>query len=119
MATTNLTSKQITTWKNSVDTAISQNLVGTLSSLYDIAGELAKVTSSGQDENNLNYRFNDLKKVMTESASQLSKFMNAFDEDLANYIYTVKKAENALDENVRKAIDQFAEAATAISKLSM
>ena len=65
MATTsqNLTAKQLTTWKNSVDTAITKNLVTSLKKAYDDAVQLNKVTSSGQDENNLSYRFNDLAKV--------------------------------------------------------
>lgn len=119
MATTNLTSKQITTWQKNVDTAISTKLINSLKNTFNDAAELASITSSGEDENDLNYRFNDLKKVMNQSSLQLTKFMNAFDADLTKYISSVKSAESALEESVRKTIDQFAEAANKIAKLSM
>ena len=118
MATTNLTSKQITTWKNSVDTAISKNLIGSFKKAYDDALKLKQVTAS-TTENDLSYRFNDLAKVTNQAAKQLSTFMTAFDSSLTSYINTVKKAEETAAENVRKQIDQFAEAASKISKLKM
>ena len=117
--TTNLTSKQITTWKNNVDTAITKNLTTSLKKAYDDAIQLHKVTSSGQDENNLSYRFNDLAKVTNQANKQLTTFMKDFDTSLTTYINTVKKAEETAAENVRKKIDQFAEAASKISKLKM
>lgn len=115
----NLTSKQITTWKNSVDTAITKNLVTSLEKAYSDAVQLHKVTDSGQDENNLSYRFKDLSKVTNQAAKQLTTFMKSFDTSLTSYISTVKKAELTAAENVRKSIDQFAEAAAKISKLKM
>lgn len=116
---TNLTSKQITTWKNNVDSAITKNLVTSLKKAYDDAVKLHKVTSSGQDENNLSYRFNDLAKVTNQASKQLTTFMKEFDTSLTSYINTVKKAEETAAENVRKQVDQFAEAASKISKLKM
>lgn len=115
----NLTSKQITTWKSSVDTAITTKLVTSLKKAHSDAVQLQKVTSSGQDENNLSYRFRDLAKVTTQAAQQLTTFMKSFDTSLTSYIGTVKKAEETTAENVRKSIDQFAEAAAKISKLKM
>ena len=115
----NLTSKQITTWKNNVDTAITKNLVTSLKKAYDDAVQLNKVTASGQDENNLSYRFKDLSKVTNQAAQQLTIFMKSFDTSLTSYISTVKKAESTAAEKVRQSIDQFAEAATKISKLKM
>ena len=121
MATTNqnLTAKQITTWKNSVDTAITKNLVTSLKQAYEAALNLNKVTSSGQDENNLSYRFKDLAKVTDQAAKQLTTFMKAFDDDLTNYITKLQNAEKNAAENMRKSIDQFSEAASKISKLKM
>lgn len=116
---TNLTAKQITNWKNNVDTAITKNLVTSLKRAYEDAVQLNKVTASGQDENNLSYRFGDLAKVTNQAAQQLTTFMKSFDSSLTTYINTVKKAEQTAAENVRKSIDQFAEAAAKISKLKM
>ena len=115
----NLTSKQLTTWKNNVDTAIAKNLVTSLKKAYQDAIQLNKVTSSGQDENKLSYRFKDLSKVTNQAAQQLTTFMKSFDSNLTTYINTVKKAEETAAENVRKSIDQFSEAASKISKLKM
>lgn len=117
--TTNLTSKQIITWKNDVDSAITQKLVGSLKNAYDSAIKLNQVTASGQDENNLSYRFNDLAKVTNQASKQLTTFMNEFDTSLTSYIDTVKKAEETTAESVRQKIDQFAEASANIAKLKM
>ena len=116
---TNLTSKQIITWKNNVDTAITKNLVTSLKKAYEDSVQLNKVTASGQDENDLSYRFRDLSKVTNQAAQQLTTFMNSFDTSLNTYINTLKKAEKTAAEKVRKSIDQFAEAAAKIQKLKM
>ena len=42
-ATSNLTTKQITTWKNNVDNAITKKLVPSLNKAYDDAIQLEKV----------------------------------------------------------------------------
>lgn len=115
----NLTAKQITTWKNNVDTAITKNVVTSLKKAYEDAVQLNKITASGQDENDLSYRFRDLSKVTNQAAQQLTKFMKEFDLNLTIYINTVKKSEEDAAEKVRKSIDQFAEAAAKISKLTM
>lgn len=115
----NLTAKQLTSWKNSVDTAITKNLVTSLKKANEAATKLHKVTASGQDADNLSYRFRDLSKVTTQAAQQLTTFMKSFDSNLTTYINTVKKAEETAAEKVRKSIDQFAEAASKISKLKM
>lgn len=118
---TNLTASQITKWKNTVDGAVLNNLVSSLKRVNDCALNLKRVTaSSSVDDNaNLSYRFNDLAKVSSEAAKQLTTFMKSFDSSLTSYISTVKKAEATAAENVRKQIDQFAEAASKISKLKM
>ena len=117
--TQNLTAKQLTTWKNSVDTAITKNLVTSLKKAYEDAVQLYTVTKSGQDSNDLSYRFNDLAKVTNQAAQQLTLFMKSFDSSLDTYIGTVEKAEKTAAEKVKKSIDQFAEAASKISKLKM
>lgn len=114
----NLTTKQIKTWKNSVDSAISKKLVTSLKKINTVSTTMSKVTSS-TTEANLSYRFNDLAKVTNQAAKQLSTFMTAFDTSLTSYITTVQKAENTAAEKLRKRIDQFAEAAAEISKLKM
>ena len=86
----NLTSKQLLNWQKSVDTAISKNLVTSLQKANADAVQLNKVTSSGQDENNLSYRFKDLSKVTEQASKQLNTFMKAFDSNLTTYIKTVK-----------------------------
>lgn len=117
--TLNLTAKQLKTWKTSVDTAITKNLVTSLKKAYEDAVQLHKVTGSGQDSNDLSYRFNDLAKVTNQAAQQLTLFMKSFDSSLDTYIGTVEKAEKTAAEKVKKSIDQFAEAASKISKLKM
>ena len=112
----NLTSKDIKTWKNSIDKAISTNLVKSLEKAQTAAKKLQTITSSS-DENNLSYRFKDLAKLTGEAASKLKACMKQFDASLEEYINTTKKAEDALAEQARKGIDGFAEAANTISKL--
>ena len=118
-ATSNLTTKQITTWKNNVDNAITKNLVPSLNKAYDDAIQLEKVTSTGEDSNNLNYRFKDLSKVANQASQQLTTFMKSFDTDLTTYIATVEKAEKTTAEKMKKSIDQFSELASKISSLKM
>lgn len=118
-ATSNLTTKQITTWKNNVDNAITKKLVPSLNKAYDDAIQLEKVTSTGEDSNNLNYRFRDLAKVANQASQQLTTFMKSFDTDLTTYIATVEKAEKATAEKMKKSIDQFSELASKISSLKM
>ena len=115
----NLTARQIKSWKNNVDKAITTNLVTSLKRAYTDALALKKVTSSGQDENNLSYRFNDLAKLTNHASQQLTKFMQEFDTSLTFYINTVTSAENTAAEKVRKGIDQFAEAAAKIAAIKM
>lgn len=115
----NLTSTEIQKWKNNVDNAIAKNLVNSLKKANEAATQLNKVTASGQDENNLSYRYNDLKKVTNQAASQLTTFMKSFDTSLETYIKTVKDGETIAAEKARKSIDQFAEAAEKIAKLKM
>lgn len=121
MATTNqnLTAKQLTTWKNSVDTAIKKNLVSSLQKAYNDAVQLHKITSSGQDDNNLSYRFNDLSAVTDQAAKQLTTFMNTFDTDLTSYINTISNSSNKTSDDIKKSIDQFKESSDKITKLKM
>ena len=121
MATTNqnLTAKQLTTWKDSVDTAIKKNLVSSLQKAYNDAVQLHKVTSSGQDANNLSYRFNDLAAVTDQAAKQLTTFMNTFDTDLTKYISTVSKSASKTSDELKKSIDKFKESSDKIAKLKM
>ncbi len=117
---TNLTASQITKWKNNVDTAITKNLVSSLKKAAEDATKLKKVTESvTNDKSDLSYRFNDLAKVSNQAAKQLTTFMTSFDSSITEYITTVKNAEKVAAENMRKQIDQFAEAATKISQLKM
>ena len=115
----NLTYKKLTTWKNSIDKAISTNLAGSLKKIYSDAHNLHTITASGEEEKNLSYRFNDLAKVTNEATKQITNFMVKFDSSLTEYMNVVKKAEETAAENMRQQIDQFAEAADKISKLSM
>lgn len=119
MATTNLTSHQIATWKNNLDTAIGENLKYRLKYIENNCRNLRSLTNSGVPSTHLYEDFDKLGRIMWCANSQLSTFMKAFDEDLTRYITTVKNAENALNESVLRAIDQFAEAADKISKLSI
>ncbi len=121
MATTNqnLTAKQLTTWEDSVDTAIKKNLVSSLQKAYNDAVQLHKVTSSGQDANNLSYRFNDLASITSQSAKQLTLFMKSFDSDLTTYINVISKSEKDTSDKMKKSIDQFREAADKIAKLKI
>ena len=118
-STQNLTAKQITTWKNKVDTAISKNLITSLKKAYEDAVALDKATESGQDANNLNYRFKDLAKVLNQSTTKLTEFMKTFDSSLTTYITKTEAAEKQAAEKIKKSIDQFAESAAKISKLKM
>ena len=115
----NLTSKDIKKWKKQIDDAITKKLITSLKKAYEDSLQLSKVTASGQDENNLSYRFKDLSKVSNQAAQQLTTCMKAFNSSLTSYINTVTKAEETAAENVRKKIDQFAEAASKISKIKM
>ncbi len=116
---TNLTSKQIQSWKKSINTCIVTNLVTSLKKANEDTTQLSKVTSSGQDENNLSYRFNDLAKLTTQASKQLTTFMNSFNTAIDKYISDTTKAEKNAEEKIRKSIDQFAESAAKISKLKM
>ena len=119
MASTNenLTSKELNTWKSSVSTAITKNLVGSLKKIYDDSIQLHKVTSSGQDDNNLSYRFKDLSYLAEQASKQLILFMKSFDSDLKKYINTISKSEKNTSDKVKTSIDQFKEASDRISKL--
>ena len=117
---TNLTASQITKWKNSVDTAVTGNLIASLKKIAESAKNLKSVTDSGAtDKDNLSYRFNDLAGLSTEAAKQLKTFMTSFDSSLEEYVNTVKKAEADATASMRKSLDQFAESAEKISKLKM
>ena len=116
MADQNLSSKDITAWKNSVDNAITKKLVVSLDKVTtDVLG-LYNATKS-QNENNLNYRYKDLYSLTKQASAKLKAKMKTFDEELTKYINTVKSAENKADEATKKKIDQFAEKASEISKL--
>ncbi len=117
--TTNLSSKQISAWKKSVDTAITTHLVTSLKKAYEDSAKLSEVTKTAGDSSQLSYRFNDLAKLTNQAATQLTKFMASFNTSIDTYIKETTKAEENAAEKARKAIDQFAEAATKISKLSM
>ena len=116
---TNLTAKQITSWKTKVDNAISKKLIPSLSRAYDDAIQLGRVTENGEDSDNLNYRFKDLAQITDQAMKQLTTFLNSFDTNLTTYISTIEKAEKTTAEKLKKSIDQFAEAASKISKLKM
>lgn len=58
-------------------------------------------------------------KLTNQAATQLTKFMASFNTSIDTYIKETTKAEENAAEKARKAIDQFAEAAAKISKLSM
>lgn len=116
---TNLTAKQIKLWGTRIDTAISKKLIPSLSRAYDDAIQLGRVTENGEDSNNLNYRFKDLAQITDQAMKQLTTFLNSFDTNLTTYINTIEKAEKTTAEKLKKSIDQFAEAASKISKLKM
>ena len=94
-------------------------MVPSLSRAYDDAIQLGRVTENGEDSNNLNYRFKDLAKITDQAMKQLTTFLKSFDTNLTTYINTVEKAEKATADKLKKSIDQFAEAASKISKLKM
>lgn len=116
---TNLTAKQIKLWGTRIDTAISKKLIPSLSRAYDDAIQLGRVTENGEDSDNLNYRFKDLAQITDQAMKQLTTFLNSFDTNLTTYISTIEKAEKTTAEKLKKSIDQFAEAASKISKLKM
>ena len=117
---TNLTSKQIQTWQKNINTIIKEKLIISLKKSNEYASSLKKITASSKTyENDLSYRFNDLTKLTLQAAKQLSTFMNAFDSSLSKYVKDTQAAEEVAAEKIRKSIDQFAEAASKISKLKM
>ena len=112
---TNLTAKQIKTWKKNVNASISTKLITSLKKAHDSAAQLMKITATGQDENDLSYRFTDLAKLLTTSTNQLDKFMKSFNTEIDKYVDETTKSEAETAEKLRKQIDQFREAATKIS----
>ena len=117
---TNLTSKQIQTWQKNINTIIEEKLIISLKKSNEYANQLKEITATNEkDVDDLSYRFNDLTKLTLQAAKQLSTFMNAFDSSLSKYVTDTRAAEEVAAEKIRKSIDQFAEAASKISKLKM
>lgn len=117
-SSTNLSAKQLTTWKGRVDRAISRDLLSSLKKSYEDVVQIAKITST-QDGSELSTRFKDLSKVIDKSYQQLTKFMRSFDSSLTEYISTMEKAEQTASAKTKATTDKFSEAASMLSKLKM
>lgn len=120
-SSTNLSAEKITQWKSNINVVITNRLIKSLKLINQYSTKLRDITDAKDDKNqyNLHYRFNDLAKVSETSASQLTTFMKRFNEDLDNYLKTIKNQESKTSEDTRKAIDKFAEVNAKISKLKM
>ena len=116
----NMTAKQLTKWKDNMKTAVQKNLIKSLENMSSYANGLSDILSTTNgDEDDLSYRFKDLKKICDQSVNKLTTFSKYFDSALTEYITTVRKAEQDASEKAKQKLDSFSEKASTISKLKM
>lgn len=113
----NLTSKQLITWKNDVDTAITKNLTNSLKRTYEDIVKLQKITASSQDSNFLNQRFKELANATQQITKKLTSCMKSFDTNLTTFIKTIESSEKDISAKVKSSINKISEASARISKI--
>lgn len=116
----NLTYKQIDSWQKNVSKAVNTNLVSSLKKISNSAAELQTITASASgDADQLSYRFKDLSALSKTAASRLKQSMEGFEKSMDEYLKAVKSAENKAAAQARKPLDQFAEVAAQIAKITL
>ena len=113
----NLTSKQLITWKNDVDTAITKILTNSLKRTYEDIVKLQKITASSQDSNSLNQRFKELANATQQITKKLTSCMKSFDTNLTTFIKTIESSEKDISAKVKSSINKISEASARISKI--
>ena len=112
----NLSSTEIIKWKNTVIGDIS-NIETSFKKIITPLTNLVTVTKSS--DATLSTRFDDLKYQTSTANTKLSTFTTTFKTEMEKYIKAVEKAEANLNEEQKKAIDQFRENGDKIAKLTM
>ena len=112
----NLSSKEIQNWGKNINSDLAA-LYKALTPLTTNANELAKICKSA--DTTLYQRFIDLGKQTDTAYKKLNEFNKVLESNLNTYVKAVQSAETKQVNSQKAAIDQFAENANLISKITM